>query len=209
MTWTIGAVRGFAMVGGVAALVANLALILFYAFALQGIGWLGWTGPLSDLAGAVSAAAIAVVVVALTVLLRPTVASRAVAGLAAAGMTWIAGMGLVSLVGDVPVPVQYASGGLAYGALFAWMLLLGRRARHLGSPTAGVARWARVLGLVMLLSILAVAIAFALPEAVRMLAYAALAPAVAAYLALPFWLIALARGGVRPAAEAAPAAPAG
>jgi hypothetical protein len=185
------------MVGGVAGLVANLALIVFYTLALRDVGGLGWTGPLSDLAGSVSAAAIVVVVVALTVLLRPAAASQAAAGLAAIGMAWIAGMGLVSMVGDVPVPVQYVSGGLAYGALFAWMLLLGRRAGRLGSPTARVARWARVLGLVMLVSVLTMAVGLALPDgSSRMVVYAATAPAVAAYLALPFWLIALARSGV-------------
>jgi hypothetical protein len=187
------------MLGGVAGLIANLALLLFYVLALRNVGGLGWTGPLSDLAGSVSAAAIVVVVVALTALHRPTAVLQAAAGLATAGMAWIAGMGLVSMVGDVPVPVQYVSGGLAYGALFAWMLLLGRRARRMGSPTARVARWARVLGLVMLVSVLAMAIGLALPDGPSRMAavYAAMAPAVAAYLALPFWLIALARGGVR------------
>jgi hypothetical protein len=113
-------------------------------------------------------------------------------------------MGLVSMVGDVPVPVQYVSGGLAYGAVFAWMLLLGRQARRLGSPTARIARWARVLGLVMLVSVLAMAVGLALPDGPSRMAvvYAALAPAVAAYLALPFWLIALARSGVRTSARA-------
>lgn len=202
MNTTVGTVQRFAMVGGVAALVANLALILFYTLALRDVSGLGWTGPLSDLAGSVSAASIVVVVIALNVLLRPAAASQIAAGLAAAGMAWIAAMGLVSLFGNVPVRVQYVSGGLAYGALFAWMLLLGRRARHMDSPPARVARWARVLGVVMLVSVVAMATGFALPDGwSRTVVYAAMAPAVAAYLALPFWLIGLARSGVRPTTE--------
>ncbi len=191
-----GPVRTWALVSGVTGIAGNLALVLFYAVATP---WqpgeaYAWLGPLNDVLVLAQFAALAVVLAGLR---QPTVAGSeawVTTGVAAALLVVVL-QGLL-VAGVLPFAVQVVL--LAPCAVTAvWATgAVSARAASAGVVPAGLARFARMLGIglpagiaVLLLSV-GVATVLGLGWTAWVLGSL---PAVLVWFAFPFWALRLAR----------------
>jgi hypothetical protein len=200
--------RGAAWVAGVTGCAANVLLAVFYAGRGPSVGVPGaveWAGPVNDMMGAVSSAAMVPVALGLLACLgRPR--GLVVATWAAAGAMVVNVAASVLLLLDViPFTGQAAAAVPAVAVIFGWLLLVGRAGRATRRLPARLSTAAVTIGAGLLTALPLVGFAALLPSASPgqlLLGGLGLTLGVAAFVAYPIWLLALARS-----ARDTPAAP--
>jgi len=189
-------VERWALVTGITGCTANGLLLALYTVGLPGDESYEWTGPANDVVGAVCALSMIPMTAGVRDLLgspeRLSLLTRAVA----VGGTASAASSALLLTRVISFPVQ-ATVGTGFGAvLLLWTAAVGRSATPDGELPPGLARAARIIGGAGLGG-MALAAAGALLPKWSVGQYAASGPgvalAVAGFLALPVWGLALSR----------------
>jgi len=188
-----------AMVGGVSGIVANLALLGFFALSRP---WQSaaspWAllGPANDVIGAVSTAALIPMV---GYLVRVLPRSRLLTVFGAASIVGMAGLTAVAplmLSGVVSLTVQFVVAGLAMPAMFGWLLVVNRAGRRADVFPAKLATFGERVGAAALVATGIAGAALLVPAgsvAQNALFGIAGVAGLPAYLAFPVWPILLAR----------------
>jgi hypothetical protein len=195
----------WAVTSGVAGLVANALLILFYVLARPWAGeWseYAWLGPANDLVVAVQFAALVPVALAVHAALGGRIGGFTATGVTAMVAATVLQLALVAGLVDFDVEVYAVVMCLA--VVFAWMLAASVAGRSVLAPAA--VRLGTLAGLGFLAGLAVAALGLLLPEGpARYAAWVVGGLAgLAGWLAFPVWPLALVRRvRVRPGAVAA------
>jgi hypothetical protein len=199
-----------AMVGGVSGIVANLALMGFFALSRPwqpaASQW-AWLGPANDVTGAVSTAALIPVVVYLG---RVLPRHRHLTFFGAASILGMAGLTVVAplmLSGAVSLTSQFVVAGVSLPAMFGWLLVVNRQGRRAGVFPASLATFGERVGVAALVATGIAGVALLVPSGSvpqNVLLGVAAVVGLPAYLAFPVWPIRLARTVLTDAAATSP-----
>jgi len=143
-----------AVIGGVSGIVANLALMGFFALSRpwQPATQWAWLGPANDVTGAVSTAALIPVVIYLH---RVLPRNRLLTVFGTAGILGMAGLTVVAplmLSGVVTLMVQFVVAGVALPAMFGWLLVVNRVGRREGVFPVALANFGERVGVAALVA---------------------------------------------------------
>jgi hypothetical protein len=187
------------VVAGVTGCAANVLLAVFYAGRGASVGVQGaaeWAGPANDVVGAVSSAAMVPMALGLLACFgRPrglVVATWAAAGAMVVNLTASA----LLLLDVIPFTAQAAAAVPAVAVIFGWLLLVGRAGQATRRLPAPLSTGAVAIGTGLLAALPLVGGAALLPASSPgqlLLGGTGLTLGVAAFVAYPIWLLALAR----------------
>ena len=187
-----------AVIGGVSGIVANLALMGFFALSRpwQPATQWAWLGPANDVTGAVSTAALIPVVIYLD---RVLPRNRLLTVFGTAGILGMAGLTVVAplmLSGVVTLMVQFVVAGVALPAMFGWLLVVNRVGRREGVFPVALANFGERVGVAALVATGIAGMALVVPPGSvpqNVLLGIAAIVGLPAYVAFPVWPIRLAR----------------
>jgi len=188
-----------AVIGGISGIVANLALMGFFALSRPwqpATSQWAWLGPANDVTGAVSTAALIPVVIYLH---RVLPRNRLLTVFGTAGILGMAGLTVVAplmLSGVVTLMVQFVVAGVALPAMFGWLLVVNRVGRREGVFPVALANFGERVGVAALVATGIAGMALVVPPGSvpqNVLLGIAAIVGLPAYLAFPVWPIRLAR----------------
>lgn len=189
-------IERWALVAGVTGCTANALLLALWTVALPGNHDYDWTGPANDVVGAVSAMAMIPMAIGVRdVLGRPGHLPLATQALIV-GNCALTGASALLVLGLIRFEVQAVVAIPAIAAQFAWLGSAGRWGRRTGRLTRRLSRVAEISGAAVLVSLPLAAVAALAParSPVQYLVGGVAATlGLSAFVAFPFWQIALSR----------------
>jgi hypothetical protein len=195
----IGAPRLWAWASGIAGLLANLLLVLFFLLARpfsEAQNSFGWLGTANDWVLVVQFLAMIPVAVALRSWLPPSRLVQVITAIAVAAMVTVAMLQLLLVAGVVQFDVQVLLVVAAFLLVYAWVLLLSSVGHRSAALPRSVTRFGLLLGASFPLALLITAAGYLIGSATGH-PLAAAGPGIVlgtlSWLALPVWPLILAR----------------